>query len=232
MLDLTRVAERNGVIIQATHFGIDQLDGFSYCSEALARPFIWLNLDKGKYSRSRFDLAHELGHVVMHRRELRPDKDGALFDTMEREAHRFAGAFLMPRPAWLADIPQRGRDVTLAVFQALKPKWRTSIAAMIMRAEALKVIERDDAERLWKQYGTRKWRHHEPYDEAWATEVPTLVREATKAAIPSGRFGEVLNQHFPLAEAHLAEITGLRLQELQSTFVSDQLRPRPASSWN
>lgn len=53
--------------------------------------------------RFRFTIAHELGHILLHPRlhaEFRERADGDYVeDRIEREADRFAAAFLMPLPA-------------------------------------------------------------------------------------------------------------------------------------
>jgi hypothetical protein len=54
-------------------------------------------------ARFRFTAAHELGHILLHPRitaEFRESADGDFVDRkIEREADRFAAAFLMPLPA-------------------------------------------------------------------------------------------------------------------------------------
>ena len=68
-------------------------------------------------------LAHELGHLVMHRF---PSPD------MENEAHAFASAFLMPA----GDIRPylQSRRIDLQLLASLKPEWRVSMQSIIMRA--------------------------------------------------------------------------------------------------
>ena len=50
------------------------------------RPFIFLNISKSS-ERCRFDAAHELGHLVMHRHGIIEGRQ------MEQEANAFASAF-------------------------------------------------------------------------------------------------------------------------------------------
>lgn len=224
LLELTRTAELNGVFTQAFHFGVEKLDGFSYWHDDLQRPFIWLNLDKGKYARSRFDLAHEIGHMVLHRGIARPQTDEEAFQTFEQQAHRFASALLMPRENWLADIAPLSGNLTLSAFKALKPKWRTSIAAMIYRTRELGFIGAEDSTRLWKQYASRKWKVMEPFDETWPIERPTLIREATRVMIPGGNYSTTLQQYFPLSPRHLAELSGLTKEELEAIPATQLVR--------
>jgi hypothetical protein len=59
---------------------------------SLSLSVIILFADKGKKDRSRFDAAHELGHLVMHG----PSTPEEQLKEVERQAHQFAAAFLTP----------------------------------------------------------------------------------------------------------------------------------------
>ena len=65
-------------------------------------PVVVFASDKNDRARSRFDAAHELGHLVMH---------GDLLwglPEIEKQAHQFAAAFLMPAGASRSSLPARG----------------------------------------------------------------------------------------------------------------------------
>lgn len=93
-------------------------------------PFVFLNTMKTAES-SRFDAAHELGHLVLHRRGGPRSRD------TEREADRFASAFLMPRGSVLAHAP---RFCSIAVLVKLKKLWGVSALALAHRFHDLGVI--------------------------------------------------------------------------------------------
>lgn len=63
-------------------------------------PFIILGTNKGVAVRRNFDLAHELGHLVLHRHIqfdlLSPEE----YKTIEHEADIFASEFLLPEEAF------------------------------------------------------------------------------------------------------------------------------------
>src|SRR6476646_6900902 len=65
------------------------------------RPLILLTDDKSNYVRSRFDAAHELGHLVMHAKADPNDR------SIERQAHDFAASFLLPAEVALGELPRR-----------------------------------------------------------------------------------------------------------------------------
>lgn len=91
------------------------------------RAFVLLNRRKQDGSRARFDAAHELGHLVLHRGR---DFENEPNDEAEREADAFASAFLLPEKGFLEEAP----DVfDLDDFYPLRDKWRVSIQAMVRR---------------------------------------------------------------------------------------------------
>jgi Zn-dependent peptidase ImmA (M78 family) len=72
-----------------------EVDAFSTVWEGT--PYVFLNVGTSG-ERGRFDAAHELGHLVLH-----GEHDAG--PAAEREADRFAAAFLMPRAGVLAQMP-------------------------------------------------------------------------------------------------------------------------------
>lgn len=58
-----------------------------------------ISFDKDNYFRSRFDAAHELGHVVLHRYINK--LDSICFKPIEEQAHRFASYFIFQKKLFL-----------------------------------------------------------------------------------------------------------------------------------
>ena len=89
--------ENNGCIIAQSELWGEKLDALSDVDDEFdGRPYVVLGLDKRSAVRSRFDAAHELGHMILHRRidRSRIFKSGSPeFEIIENQAHRFAGAF-------------------------------------------------------------------------------------------------------------------------------------------
>src|SRR5699024_3248261 len=84
ILELTKTVEYFGAVVQSFNYDLEKLDAYSYGSEQHNRPFIWLNTDKNLYTRSRFDIAHELGHMVLHRNLSRSSTTDADFKMIEK----------------------------------------------------------------------------------------------------------------------------------------------------
>lgn len=201
--------ERNGAVIGQICLDLPNLDGLSFWSNERDRPFILLNADKATCVRSRFDAAHELGHMLLHRNITEGiDKKSPIYRRMEDQAHLFASAFLLPQSSWVRDI-RRPSAATLATFKTLKPKWKVSVGAQIMRLSKLKLIEDDRKDSLYKQYSSKGWRKNEPFDDLWESEKPKLFTQATKLLASHGFGADAIVQLFPLRPENLSEISGL-----------------------
>jgi Zn-dependent peptidase ImmA (M78 family)/transcriptional regulator with XRE-family HTH domain len=111
--------------------------------------------------RQRFTVAHELGHLALHS-GLGPPSSADDASRIERQAHRFAGAFLAPGDALLEDLQELGGRVTLNTLATLKGRWGVSIRAFVMRFQALGLIDAEQARSLHKQISARGWGKAEP----------------------------------------------------------------------
>lgn len=131
--------------------------------------------------RQRFTVAHELGHLVLHHASPQPANPAAA-TKMEREAHRFASAFLTPGDAVVDDLAISGGRVTLSNLANLKEKWGLSIKAFVVRFQQLGVIDDDHARSLYKQISARKWNKHEPITVA--NESAVWVKRAIAMQFP------------------------------------------------
>jgi Zn-dependent peptidase ImmA (M78 family) len=93
-------------------------------------PFVFLNSRKSSEA-SRFDAAHELGHLVLHKHGPPSGR------TAERQAHAFAAALLMPATSVFAYAP---KNPTLSKLVKAKHYWNVSVAALAHRMHALALV--------------------------------------------------------------------------------------------
>ncbi|MDQ9191696.1 XRE family transcriptional regulator [Cronobacter sakazakii] len=145
--DLALAAESNGIILVREETGVAQIEGLSAWSEELKRPFILLSADKGNAFRSRFDLAHEIGHLVLHK-NVGNELDSERYKLKESQAHKFAGALLLPAESLAEQIRL---PVTLDSLLLLKQRYGISVAAIIMRLHAVKLISDEEKLNLFKR---------------------------------------------------------------------------------
>lgn len=113
--------------------------------------------------RQRFTVAHEIGHLGLHA-GLGPPESAHDATCYEKQAHRFAGAFLTPGDELLHNLRDEGNRVTLRTLAALKQQWGISIKALVMRFQGLGVIDGNHARSLYKQISARGWNKSEPVD--------------------------------------------------------------------
>jgi Zn-dependent peptidase ImmA (M78 family) len=123
--NMIHLLEAKGIRIFSLAVDAREVDAFSMWKGTT--PFIFLNSHKSS-EHSRFDAAHELGHLVLHRHATPNGREA------EREADAFASAFLMPRGSVLASAP---RFPTLPVLIRLKKQWIVSVAALNYRLHEL-----------------------------------------------------------------------------------------------
>ena len=147
--NLTALAERAGVCIIPIA-GMDGVDGLSaWVGDDLDEEVAVIGLSPTvPGDRFRHTLAHEIGHLSMHRRKS---------EVTEDEAHRFAGALLFPE----ADFDE-AMDGTLNLtdFVELKRSWGVSVGAIVYRAHELGYI--DDQRYRALQIQMSRWRRKEP----------------------------------------------------------------------
>jgi Zn-dependent peptidase ImmA (M78 family)/DNA-binding XRE family transcriptional regulator len=204
--DLALAVEGAGVIVVREETGIAPIEGLSAWSYELQRPLILLSADKGNGFRSRFDLAHELGHLILHK-GIDRSTDPERYKLMEAQAHRFAGAFLLPAETFAADVRT---PVTLDSLLLLKQRWGVSVAAMIMRLEALKIIDADAKLVLFKRRSARWGAKSEPGDDARAPEQPRLLKRTIELLSSSGVMPiESVSSYIGLAANDVEKLAGL-----------------------
>ena len=165
--DLTVLVERAGILVAHSNMAGASISGVTFSAPGMP-PLVVLNSDQPG-DRMRFTLAHELGHLVMHRF---PSPN------MENEAHAFASALLMPA----GDIRPllQSRRIDLPLLASLKPEWKVSMQSIIMRAKTLGLLSRNQEEYLWKQMSARKWRIREPAELDFPHEVPSVISNLVK----------------------------------------------------
>ncbi|NII56110.1 XRE family transcriptional regulator [Luteibacter sp. SG786] len=204
--DVVLALENAGAIVIREETGVGQIEGLSAWSSVLGRPLVHLASDKSNGFRSRFDAAHELGHLVLHR-SIPKATDRLRYNEMERQAHRFAGAFLLPAESFAAEVRL---PVTLDSLLLHKQRWGVSVGAIVMRLEALKLISEGDKVALFKRRSARWGVKSEPGDAGWAPEQPRLLRRTIELLLAEGVMTtEGVARHFGLSEQDVEMLTGL-----------------------
>jgi Zn-dependent peptidase ImmA (M78 family)/transcriptional regulator with XRE-family HTH domain len=164
--NLTAICERAGVLVIPCEFD-PLIDGVAMRVRDLP-PCVFINR-RAPADRTRFSLAHELGHIIMHRIPT---------DTIEEEANAFAAEFLVPERGLKKQLI--GRRVTLEVLAREKAFWKVSMNFLLYRANSIGFLNSNQAEYLWKQMSIRGWRTHEPPETEFEKEAPSLFSKIVR----------------------------------------------------
>jgi Zn-dependent peptidase ImmA (M78 family) len=141
--------------------------------------------------RQRFNLAHELGHMLM---DVQGDEK-----FRERAAHRFAGAFLMPAEAMWSNVGRHRSSVGWSELFALKQLFGASVQAITYRCKDLGIFPPPLCQRLFREFsrlGFRSAPNYEP--EHLSEEKPgrfdrLCYRALAEGAISEPKTAELLN---------------------------------------
>jgi len=128
---ITAMLELIGAVVVLTPHLPSGIDASSMYGE---RPIVVRNSVKHSATRLRFDLAHECGHILLHR-------DQATDNThSEAEADLFAASLLLPRMAFVREFRAGNSELDWSHLFQLKARWGASVAAIVHRAHSLGLI--------------------------------------------------------------------------------------------
>lgn len=123
------LAESHGIRVFSMPDVGREVDAFSFVFGGV--PYIAVDMSKTP-ERRRFDIAHEIGHLVMHATSLTESERG--LRDVEKEAHEFASNLLMPRRRFKAMV---GKHASLSDIFKAKRYFGVAAMAVAYRAHAL-----------------------------------------------------------------------------------------------
>lgn len=149
--NMVHLLESKGARVFSLVQDSSQVNAFS-CWQNGDTPFVFLNTYKSSES-SRFDAAHELGHLVLHRQGDNKGKH------IENEANAFASALLMPKTSVLK---YASRAKTVDELVSVKKVWGVSAMALAFRLHKLNVLSDWVYRSLCVEMSSRGMRKDEP----------------------------------------------------------------------
>jgi Zn-dependent peptidase ImmA (M78 family) len=191
--NLSKYLENNGIIIISYPFNSDKMDAFTIHTKKTNRPIIFINKSFPD-DRKRLNLAHELGHIILHyhRYDLSQERD------IEKEAYLFASEFLVPNFDYRTQI---GKDkLTLSKLISFKSYWKISMMALIKIAEQRNYISSNEARYLYQLMAP--YRKNEPI-EISGIESPILFSNIITA----------YNNDLKYTDKEISEFFGIYEQE-------------------
>jgi Zn-dependent peptidase ImmA (M78 family)/DNA-binding XRE family transcriptional regulator len=163
--DVVALLESRGVIVTRLPAATEKMDAFS--AWVGDRPFVLLVANKQAADRARFDAAHELAHLLLHRGSPPGDPE------VERIAHRFAAEFLTPATSIRSALPGR---VDWRQLAELKLTWGVSMAMLLRRMRDLGTISEPAYRRGMMDLNRLGWRTSEPVGIGTPEEPEMLGR--------------------------------------------------------
>ncbi len=165
--NMIRLAENVGAVVTTFSSISREVDALSIGG---ARPIIVRNDAKASSCRQRYDIAHELGHAVMHQGIRTGDR------LTESEANRFAGALLVPQSMMVKFFPRpRGSRLDKRGISDFKMQWKISKAALLYRAWQLELLTDGQFRSGMVDLKTRGEAMREKEDDSIEMERPELV---------------------------------------------------------
>lgn len=188
--NMINLLESKGIRVYFIAEDYKNVDAFSIWNNGT--PFILLNTFKSA-ERSRFDAAHELGHLILHKHGIPRSRES------EAEANRFASEFLMPRASMLAKYPKMP---TYSNLINLKHYWLVSLSALIYRLKTLGLISEWQHRTLVINMSKKGYNVNEPY---------TIPKETSQ--IFKKVFEELKSEGYDKSD--IAEELGISIYDLQ-----------------
>lgn len=161
-----REVENHGVCAVFAPFEHASLDAYSVFGGGV--PLIVLNPTVGDYYRQRFDVAHELGHLVMH-----PDAEPGN-KVIEAQADAFASELLAPSEVLHDELPTRIDGAGWIKLKELKERWGVSMKVLLDKAYALGRLTEEGYREGLKSLSRNGWKLLEP-GAISGVEEPSLI---------------------------------------------------------
>lgn len=195
---LVATAESNGVVVVVRPIGeIDAVDAFSVV--IVDRPIIITTPRRSEnVFRHRFSIAHEIGHLLLHKDSFEHNAG------IEREADDFAAAFLTPAASMDALLPTR---LDLANLERLGRMWGVSPHSLVRRMVERGRTTESSARRAYQRLAMA----HDPSTDptsAYPGEVPTLLKKAAELAAGHGAAVPALAEILKLAPGQVRDLLG------------------------
>lgn len=205
---LIKLLEAKGIRIFTLAEKNKNVDAFSCWKNDI--PYIFLNTFKST-ERMRFDAAHELGHLLMHRHTPAGYEDG------EKEADTFAAAFLIPKEDLINHLP---RVFSLKQLIEKKERWGVSVAALARTTFNNGLVSDWHYRDLCKQISMLGYRTKEPNERVAEKSAvwPKILELLWKEGVTRSHIAKELHLPNDEIEALIGPLVNASNQEKPSDF--------------
>lgn len=217
--NMITLLESKGIRVYSLAIDAKEVDAFSMWYGG--KPFVFLNTYKSA-EHCRFDAAHELGHLVLHRHGQSHGPE------LEREANAFASAFLMPRKSVLSHAP---KAATIPALVRHKKYWNVSVAALNYRMHSLGLTTDWTYRTLCIQLGEKGYRKEEP--DGSPHEKSVVLEKVFSALREEGISKQLVASQLHISPDEINSLTfGLMLNVLRGGKTDEIKSPTKAPSLN
>ncbi|TGL58599.1 XRE family transcriptional regulator [Leptospira jelokensis] len=209
--NLTTLLESKGVFLFYENLA-EGIDAFSFWKEGI--PVIVVSKKTTSACRLRMNIAHELGHLILHQSLTKEDFKKNL-KLVEKQAFVFGSEFLFPSKTFSREFFHND----LEHYETLKKRWKVSIAALIEKAFHLNLISNSQRSYSYKRLNIEKKRKQEPLDDILILEEPSIIKKAIQLGEEHNLFNR--NDFFHSMGVPLdllAEFLGVEMEYFQSTI--------------
>lgn len=194
--NLAETVEANGILLVRDAVRCPDMDAVSCWIGG--RAIVLLSAEVSSGPRDLFNLSHELAHLLLHAGE---EVSSENLDRLERQANKFASAFLLPQSSFSREV----LGTSLGYFLTLKERWGVSISAMAMRCKALGIFSENQTSYLFRQMNAQGIRKSEPLDGAFPVSQPHVLPEGVS----------MLLNHGVCSPTDVEEALGLNLSDVE-----------------
>jgi len=182
--NLMHLIEKSGVFIFEKAIGKDT-DAYSLWTKH-GRSYMMLGSLKRSAARRNFDIAHELGHLLLHNQLEFTSLDSNEHKKTEKEANIFACALLLPKVAFLEAMKNIDRLSNPDAYIDLKRKWQTSLQVLGYRAAGLGLMEAKDHRNFYAALHRKDYLKQEPLDTILPLQKPLKIKSMIDFATNKG----------------------------------------------
>ncbi|MFV5490486.1 ImmA/IrrE family metallo-endopeptidase [Acinetobacter sp. ASP199] len=201
--NLTEFCEDIGVVITDFNSISSEVDALSLICQ---RPIIVRNTSKNSACRQRFDIAHEIGHMVLH-------NGVTTGDTLtESQAHRFSSALLLPQAMLRTNFPIlfKGGRFDWNKMSEFKQIWGISKAAILYRAKQLNLIDDNQYKTGAIHLRVNGEARQESEDIRMPIETPSLLQDAINIILSDGISAEQISNELNISISILEKLTNMK----------------------
>lgn len=201
--NLIEFCEDIGIIVTDFDSISTEVDALSLISQ---RPIIVRNTSKKSVCRQRFDIAHEVGHMILHNGVITGD------NLTESQAHRFASSLLLPQAMLRTNFPIlfKGGRFDWTKISEFKQIWGISKAAILYRAKQLNLIDDNQYKTGVIHLRVNGEAKQEIEDTFMPDETPTLMKDAIRLILEEGLTIEQISDELNISKNILEKLTRMK----------------------